>query len=187
MMLPTHVLVGMALATPVAVAVPDLAGPAVSGAGLGSIVPDLDVVGRHRRTLHFPTGYALAAAMAVGVALAVPAGPTVGLAAFLAGAAVHCRMDGYGGSPELRPWERTVDRAVYDHVRGRWRPARRWVRYDGSPGDLLAALVAAVLPAAVFEGPPRLLVAVAVAVAVVYAALRRRLPALVDAVADDEA
>ena len=187
MMLPTHVLVGMMLATPVAVAVPDLAGPAVSGAVLGSIVPDLDVVGRHRRTLHFPTGYALAAAMAVGVALAVPAGPTVGLAAFLAGAAVHCRMDGYGGSPELRPWERTVDRAVYDHVRGRWRPARRWVRYDGSPGDLLAALVAAVLPAAVFEGPPRLLVAAAVAVAVVYAALRRRLPALVDAVAGDEA
>lgn len=179
-MLPTHALVGLALATPVVVAAPDLATPALLGALVGSVLPDLDVVADHRRTLHYPTGYALLAVPLVAVALAAPGPATVGFAAGVVAAAVHCHMDRYGGSREFRPWERKSDRAVYDHVKGRWRRAKRWTRYDGSTRDLLVAAVAAVPPLALLEGPFFLLAAGALAVAVVYTVLRRPLSRVVD-------
>lgn len=184
MMLPTHVLVGLALATPVAVAAPELTAPVVAGAVAGSVAPDLDVAARHRRTLHFPTGYAVASVPAVAVAVVAPMPGVVAVAAAVVAAAVHCRTDVYAGNRDRRPWERATDRAVYDHARGDWRTARRWIRYDGSPGDLGVSLLAAVPPAAVLDGPYRAAVAVAVGVAVVYTAFRRRIPDLVDAVVE---
>jgi len=184
MMLPTHVLVGMALATPVVLAVPGVGPAVVGGAVAGSIAPDLDVVARHRRTLHFPTGYVVAAIPAAAVALAVPTPATVGLAAGIVAAAVHCRMDAYGGSHELRPWERNTDRAVYDHVRADWQPAKRWVRYDGSGSDLLVSLVAAIPPAVLLSGSAHTILAAALVVAFVYTAFRRRIPDLIDGIID---
>jgi hypothetical protein len=103
---------------------------------------------------------------------------TVAAAFVLVGAAIHCRMDIYGGGLELRPWEATSDRAVYDHVSGRWIPPRRLVAYDGSKGDLGIALVFAAPLLALVEGPFVALVAGAVAVGTAYVLLRRRLAAL---------
>ena len=174
-MLPTHVLVGLALATPVAAAAPDLATPVLLGALAGSVVPDLDVAAVHRRTLHYPTGYALASVPVVAVALAVPRPETVGLACGVAAAAVHCRMDRYGGSHEFRPWERKSDHAVYDHVTGRWLRAKRWTRYDGAPEDLLVATLAGGVALVALADPFRAVAAVALGVGVVYAMFRRRL------------
>ncbi|MFC6754499.1 metal-dependent hydrolase [Halorubrum tibetense] len=184
MMLPTHVLVGMALATPVAVAVPELAGSVVAGAVVGSVLPDVDVVARHRRTLHFPSGYVLLAVPTVIVVLVWPSTATAAVATATVAAAVHSRMDAYGGSYELRPWERTTDRAVYDHVRGEWRLAKRSIRYDGSRSDLLLSFAAATPPLVLLDGTYRPLVGGALAVAVSYTLLRRRLPDVVDDAAD---
>ena len=184
MMLPTHVLVGMSLATPVALAVPGVAPAVIAGAVVGSIAPDLDVVAHHRRTLHFPTGYAVAAIPATGVAVVSPTSTLVGIAAGVVAAAVHCRMDVYGGSHELRPWERNTDHAVYDHVRGDWQPAKRWIRYDGSGADLLVSLVAAIPPALLLSGSARTVVIGALVIALLYTAFRRRIPDLVDAMSD---
>ncbi|MWV63464.1 metal-dependent hydrolase [Halorubrum sp. JWXQ-INN 858] len=175
MMLPTHALVGLALATPVAVARPSLATPLLAGALAGSVLPDLDVVARHRRTLHYPTGYVVAAVPIAAVAVVATSPATVALAAGTVAAAVHCRMDRYGGSYEFRPWERKSDRAVYDHVRGRWRRAKRWTRYDGAPEDLLVAIAAGLPLLVVLDGPFRQLAAGTLAIAVVYTAFRRRL------------
>ncbi len=184
MMLPTHVLVGMSLATPVAIAFPGVAPVVVAGAVAGSILPDLDVVARHRQTLHFPTGYAVAAIPAGVVAVAAPTPATIGIATGIVAAAVHCRMDAYGGSHELRPWERNTDRAVYDHVRGEWQPAKRWVRYDGSRSDLFVSLIAAVPPVLLLPEPSRKIVVGAIAIAFVYTAFRRRVPGLIDVIVD---
>lgn len=175
MMLPTHLLVGFAVATPVAVAVPDLATPILVGALVGSVLPDVDVAAIHRRTFHYPTGYAFASIPVAMIALAAPGPVTVTLASTLVAAALHCRMDRYGGSHELRPWERKSDRAVYDHVKGRWLDAKRWIRYDGAPEDLLVATVAGSVALVGLVGPFRTLAAIALVVGVVYAGFRRRL------------
>jgi hypothetical protein len=185
MMLPTHVLAGLAVATSlVALAPPEIAPAALAGAVLGSVLPDLDLYAGHRRTLHFPTGYVLAAgAVALGAAL-VPT-PALAFAAFLlGGAALHCRMDRYGGGLELRPWERNSERAVYDHVRGHWRRPKRWIAYDGAPGDLAVAALLA-LPLLFVHGTPwRVLVSVTLVVGLTYALLRRRLATLAPTVVE---
>ncbi|MFC5278065.1 metal-dependent hydrolase [Halorubrum rubrum] len=178
MMLPTHAMVGLAIAAPLVSIAPEIAPAALAGALAGSVAPDLDLYSGHRRTLHYPTVYALLAIPAVVAAAVVTLPATVLLAAFLLGATVHCRMDRYGGGLELRPWEGTSERAVYDHVRGHWRQPKRWIRYDGSPGDLtlLAGLSLPLL--VVLEGPFRLVAVAALVVGVAYVALRRRLASL---------
>lgn len=180
MMLPTHVVVGMAIAAPVLVLAPELAPAAIAGAIVGSILPDLDLYVGHRRTLHYPTGFSVAAvvALAATVLVADPGPAIVATAFVLTGAALHSRMDRYGGGLELRPWEGTSERAVYDHVRGRWCKPQRWIRYDGAPEDLLLTMVVGVPLLVVFEGPFQWVVGGALLVGTAYALVRRRLAGL---------
>lgn len=180
MMLPTHALAGALLALPVALAAPDAAS-AVLGAGfLGGVVPDLDMYAGHRRTLHYPVYYS-AAALPVGAATVLaPTLPTAALTAFLLAAAAHSVADVFGGGLELRPWEATSTRAVYDHYHGRWIAPRRWIGYDGSPADLALATFLAVPLLLVVGIRLRWLVAGTLAVAVAYVAVRRTLPVVAE-------
>jgi hypothetical protein len=175
MMLPTHALVGLALATPLALSVPELAPAALLGGLVGGIVPDLDMYAGHRKTLHYPTGYPVAAVLASLAAIGRPSAVTVALALGLVAAAVHCRMDVYGGGLELRPWEGNSDRAVYDHARGEWLPPRRLIAYDGSRGDLALAAIVGVPLVVLLDGGFALVAAGAFTVATAYVLLRKRL------------
>ncbi|WP_248897697.1 metal-dependent hydrolase [Haloplanus halobius] len=180
MMLPTHALAGMLLALPVALAMPEFAGVALLAGFLGGVVPDADLYAGHRRTLHYPVYYS--ALVPAGVlALAVwPSVMTVALAVFLLAAAAHSVADVFGGGLELRPWEATSNRAVYDHYNRRWVAPRHWIRYDGAPSDL-ALSVALAAPLLFVVGPShRWLVTAALVVAVVYATVRRTLPSVVE-------
>lgn len=177
-MLPTHALVGMALGLPIAVFAPELAPAALAGGLLGGVFPDLDLYSGHRRTLHFPTLYPVAAVVAAVVAVAVTAPVSVGLAVGIAAAAAHCRMDVYGSGLELRPWEGNSRRAVYDHVSGEWIKPRRLVSYDGSPGDLALAATVAVPLYLLVGWPYDAIVLVAVGVGASYTLLRRYLAEL---------
>ncbi|MFW5935230.1 MAG: metal-dependent hydrolase [Halolamina sp.] len=176
MMLPTHALFGMLLALPVAVLAPEY-GVVALGAGLaGGILPDLDLYVGHRKTLHYPVGYSLLAVAAAAGAVLTPTAGIVGAALLFAAAASHSLVDVLGGGLELRPWEATSERAVYDHYRGRWIAPRRWVRYDGAPEDLLLSVGLAV-PLWLHVGSPfRPVVLAALGVGTVYAASRRVLP-----------
>jgi len=182
MMLPTHALVGMALGLPVALSNPELAPAALVGGFVGGIVPDLDLYSGHRRTLHFPTLYPVAAVPAVLAAVVWSTPTTVAVAFVLLGAAAHCRMDIYGGGLELRPWNGTSDRAVYDHVAGEWRAPRRLVSYDGSKGDLGISAAVAVPLLILVEWPLTALVVAALLVGTVYVLLRRFLASLAPSV-----
>ena len=177
-MLPTHAVVGLAVTAPLLVVAPDAATAAMAGALLGSVFPDLDLYSGHRRSLHFPTGYTLFAVPAIAVAFLVQTSLTTALAAFAVGAALHCRMDRYGGGLELRPWEGNSERAVYDHVHGAWRRPKRWIRYDGAPEDTALLGVLGVPLAATLAPPFRWVVVAALVVGITYGLLRRRLASL---------
>jgi hypothetical protein len=177
MMVTSHAVVGVAITTPLVVVAPEFAPIAALAGFAGGVAPDLDLlVGTHRKTLHFPLLGWVAAIPAIALALLVPTAVTVAAAAFLVASAVHAGMDAFGAGEEMRPWERTSTEAVYLHPAGRWLRARYWVPYDGSPRDLALTLVGALPGLVVFSGTVRLLCALAVAVAVPYTLLRKRLP-----------
>jgi len=176
-MVTTHALLGVALSGAVVAFAPGLAPVAGAAGFLGGTFPDLDLfVGRHRRTLHYPVlgwGVALPAA---GHAALAPTPATLALAAFFCAFALHAAMDALGAGDELRPWERTSDEGVYDHLRGRWIAPRYLVRYDGAPEDVLLTAVGAGAAVALFDGGLRWLAVGCLLLAVAYAVVRRRVP-----------
>lgn len=178
MMLPTHAVVGLAVATPLVFLAPDQAHVGLWGALLGSVVPDFDLYAGHRRTLHYPTAYTIAVVPAVLAAVILQSPAVILLASLLVGAALHCRMDRYGGGLELRPWEGTSNRAVYDHVRGEWRAPKRWLRYDGAPEDVALSVGLGIPLFLALNTPFQWITAAAVTIGLTYALLRRRLAAL---------
>jgi len=175
MMATTHALAGLLLALPVAAIAPEFATVAATGAIAGGVFPDTDMPGNHRRTLHFPVYYSLAALLSGVVALLVPTPLTVATALFLAAAALHALGDGLGGGLELRPWEATSEQAVYSHYHERWWRPRRWVRYDGAPEDAALGAVLALPSMVVFEGTVETVVLGTVALGIGYALVRRPL------------
>lgn len=177
-MLPTHVLAGMLLAAPLVRLAPDLATVGFVAGALGGLFPDLDMYVGHRRTLHYPVYYSVLAGVGVLAAVVAPSALTVGVALFLLGAAVHSLSDIYGGGLELRPWEGTSDRAVYDHYREEWISPRGRIRYDGSSEDLALAVGLSLPLLYLLDGPLRFLVIASLVVAVVYTVLRRYLAEL---------
>ena len=175
MMATTHAFAGLVLAALVALVAPQFAVVVAVAAILGGVFPDLDLVGAHRRTLHFPVYYWLVAAPASVVALAVPTTATVGLAVFLFAAALHSLSDYLGGGLEPKPWQATSERAVYSHYHDRWLEPRRWVRYDGAPEDLALAAVLALPALVVFDGVIRTAVGALLAVSIGYTLIRKPL------------
>lgn len=184
MMATTHVLVGVALAAVSTVFVPEFTTVALVTAAAGGAFPDLDLYAGHRKTLHFPVYYSLLAFGALAVAAVFPTVVTVGLAFFLLSAAIHSRMDAFGGGLELKPWLGQSDRAVYDHANGHWVEPRRWIRYDGAPEDLVLAGVAAVPALLVFDGLGRELVVGVLAISAVYTLVRKPMVSLTEFLVD---
>ncbi len=185
-MLPTHAFTGLMLALPVALAMPEFGTAALVAGFLGGVFPDLDMYVGHRKTLHYPVYFSALAVAAAPLALLVPTAATVTAAVFLLGAAVHSVTDVLGGGLELRPWEATSDRAVYDHYRGQWIAPYRWVRYDGAPEDLLLSVTLAVPLWFTLEGILRWVVVASLTVAVVYTAVRRLLPRIAEELFDGD-
>jgi hypothetical protein len=183
MMATTHALFGMALGAVALFVAPEYATVAIAAGGLGGLFPDLDLAGDHRKDLHFPVYYSLAAVPALALAALAPSAVTIGAGVFLSSAALHAASDALGGGLELRPWEATSEEAVYDHFNGQWLRPRRWVRYDGAPEDLLAATVFAV-PGVLYADRLQAAVLALLAVSAGYTLVRKRLVDFGENVAD---
>ncbi len=177
-MLPTHVIAGMLLAAPLVWIAPEFATVGFAAGALGGLFPDLDMYTGHRKTLHYPVYYSVLAVVALLVAVVAPSTVTVGAALFLLGAALHSFSDVYGGGLELRPWEGTSDRAVYDHYRRRWIAPRGRIPYDGSYQDLALATGLSLPLLYLVDGTLRQVVIASLLVAIVYTVLRRYLAEL---------
>lgn len=173
MMATTHALWGLAVGAATLVLAPEHAPAALAAGLLGGAFPDLDLYAGHRKSLHFPVYYTLVAVVASGLALVTAHPFAVAAAVFLVAAAVHSVMDVFGGGLELRPWEGTSDRAVFDHWRGRWVVPRRWVPYDGAPEDLVVAVAVAVPLLFVLDGAWLSVVTGLLALSTGYALLRK--------------
>lgn len=180
MMATTHALAGVALAIGVSLVVPGTGGLPVLAAAVGGFFPDFDLTGDHRKTLHFPVYYSVAAVFASVLAALVTTPLTLAVALFLAAAALHSVMDAAGGGLEARPWLGESERAVYNHASGRWVPPKRWVRYDGAPEDLLLCGVLALPGLLVLDGTARLAVVVALGISALYTVFRKPLVVLAD-------
>ncbi|MEF8854044.1 MAG: metal-dependent hydrolase [Haloarculaceae archaeon] len=181
MMATTHALAGVLLAGVSLLVAPEFAPVALLSGFAGGLAPDLDLYFAHRKTLHFPVYLPVATGPALLLAVLAPSTATIGLAAFVAAAALHSVTDVLGGGLELRPWEGTSDRAVYSHYHGRWLTPMRWVGYDGAPADLgLAATLALPVFALGAGGTVETLVIASLVVSTGYAAFRKRLPALAE-------
>ncbi|MEY7848819.1 metal-dependent hydrolase [Natrarchaeobius sp. A-rgal3] len=176
MMVTTHALVGLFVALPVAILVPEHGPTALAAGALGGVVPDLDVFAEHRRTLHHPVYGFAAAVVALAAAVTAPTALTLGAFVFSLAAALHCVGDVVSCGLGARPWDNPPsDRAVYDHVRGTWVPPRRWIPYDGSPADLGFAAVISLPLVLVLDGAWELLIVSLLAVSIGYTVSRKRL------------
>ena len=181
MMATTHTLAGMALASVTIVFAPEYASPALTGALIGGLFPDFDLYGAHRQTLHFPVWYTVCAGVLLLAAVLSPTLITVGAAAFVSAASLHSVMDAFGGGLELRPWRATSDRAVYSHYHGRWIRPQRWIRYDGAPEDVAAAILLAVPTLIQTTGAFQIIVMVCVGISIVYGIIRKSLVNIAEA------
>ncbi|MFC7045799.1 metal-dependent hydrolase [Halobacteriaceae archaeon GCM10025711] len=175
MMATTHALAGVALATVALFVAPDLSPVAVAAAAAGGIFPDLDLYAGHRKTLHFPVYYPVAAAGALAIAVVMPTTVTIAAGFFLLAAAVHSVMDIFGGGLELKPWLGQSDRAVYSHFGDTWLAPQRWVRYDGAPEDFMLGVLFAAPALVTFDGPLQTAIVAVLAVSGVYSLLRKRM------------
>ena len=175
MMATTHALMGMALLSVTGLIAPEQLPVAVTAAAAGGLFPDLDLLGNHRRTLHFPVLYSVLALALAAVAVVAPTAVTVALAAFVLSAALHSVVDALGGGLEVKPWQGNSDRAVYSHYHGRWIQPRRWIRYDGAPEDVLLAAGLAGFLLVSFDGTIQMAVLAFLGVSVLYGLCRKPL------------
>jgi len=119
---------------------------------LGGILPDIDrweSLGlQHRKSLHYPLGYGLAAiAVIIIFVTLIRDSALLGLACFLSAAWLHSFMDIFDDY-WLRP-----EQGVYEHIRGRWIRTLEWVPFAStkewslqSGADVLALLISPNLP-----------------------------------------
>jgi len=172
MMIFTHILMGFLLGAGVGTLYSELLPVAVYAGILGGGFPDLDMVFTHRRTLHFPVLYSIAGVVATGIAVLWTTPITASVCCFLLAGALHTLTDVLGGGKEMRPWRKTDNRAVYNHVTQSWIRPRR-VFYDGSVVDLILSVILAgglfvLLPASYDK-----IVMITLSGAVAYTVLRR--------------
>jgi hypothetical protein len=173
MMATTHALIGLLAATGLAALLPGNLQLIGLAGMIGGILPDLDMPFTHRKTFHYPFISTVIALTALGTALAWPGPWAVATAACLIGVALHATTDTIGGDLSERPWKQEGERAVYDHVRNEWLPAQRYIRYDGSPEDLLLYVVLAVPLAYVHAGLIEDLILAGLVISVTYTAFRK--------------
>lgn len=172
MMVITHALVGGVVGLVALFISPSMLVPAVAAGAIGGVIPDLDMLLDHRRSLHFPVISGLLLVPAAGLFIMAPGVLSTVVCFGLAGLFFHSVTDIVGEGRVMRHWKHSDPRAAYDHLNGRWIRPRRLIK-TGTGVDLFVAaasgmILVAVLPA-VYSG----LVTIVVGAAFVFTVAMR--------------
>ena len=171
----THALFGMLLGSTILLWQPELLLPVGLAAFIGGLFPDLDMPFDHRETLHYPVQFWFVAVIALVYAVLSPGIYTVSMFYFVLAAAVHSTSDILGGGLEEKPWKMSADRAVYDHFNEKWWSPRYFIRYDGSPEDLLLTILFGAACYLIYSPNYTALIGFTVLISAIYAAVRKRI------------
>lgn len=172
MMVFTHILVGILLTSVVTIVAPYDPLLLVIVGGFGGLFPDLDMLGVHRKTFHFPVVYPILSGLLLLIGFLIGIEILIIIALGTAAAGLHSLMDILGGGKEMRPWRETDDRAAFNHVSNEWISPRR-VLYDGSWPDFVLAALSGSLIALIFSGKFFILISFLIGCAFIYTLMRR--------------
>lgn len=178
-MAPTHVFASLLLASPLLLVSPESALLVFIPAFIGGFFPDLDLFfGIHRKSLHFPMMY-LSLAVFSGILAAVyTTNITIVLAAFTIGICSHVFGDILGAGLEHKPWEKTSDKGVYNHMSEEWISPTHIIGYDGSLKDLFVLILMSPVVFYMYRDIAymREFVASVIVIGIIYSILRKILP-----------
>lgn len=173
MMFPTHILLGGFLSLSSFLFAPGYVELAVLSGMAAAVLPDIDMLLEHRKTLHRPFQF-LALALFAGLLMLLLTVPwTVALFFGLLSVSAHGFSEILSSGKTLRPYQKKDDRAVYNHLSHRWIEPRRWVM-AGSGRDLLVSAVSGAVLLYYTEGLPRYASAACLGWAVLYYLLNRK-------------
>ncbi len=176
----THMLAGLVIALPFLGVFPDQAVTLFFVGALGGIFPDFDLYSGHRKTLHYPVYYGIPVVF-LGVTGFVTMAPLVIFGfIFMSAAWLHSMMDILGSGLELRPWEGTSNKAVFNHYRKRWVAPRRLVAYDGSAADLFLASALGFPLLIGFSSPVDAYVGILLIIGIGYSVCRKQLAGMAE-------
>lgn len=181
MMAPTHVFVSLLLASPLLLIAPEASIFVFAFAVIGGFLPDFDLFfGTHRKTLHFPSGYFVGSLVFILIAFVYTTVGTISLAALAIGVCSHVFGDILGAGLEYKPWEKTSDRGVYNHIEDEWIAPTYILGHDGSLRDFTALLFMSPLVFFVYSDVSFIVEFIVgiVLLALLYSALRKILPSI---------
>lgn len=167
MMIVSHALLGGVIGILSMFIAPSELTVAIIAGGIGGLIPDLDMLLDHRRTLHFPFTSTVLLLPAFIAFVLVPMSITTVLFFGLAGMAFHAYTDILGEGRVMRHWVHIDHRAVYDHVTDRWVYPRRVIK-TGQGTDLFVTAFSGSLLVRVVDSPLSYVVVVLVVVAFVF-------------------
>lgn len=139
MMLATHAVLGGFLGLFFLPFGADFVSQAVLVGMLGSVIPDLDMIAEHRKTLHRPFQMFAAFSLFLAIFIFYPAHHIALISLFVFSMSLHCFMDVLSNGKTMRPRENPDDRAVYNHISQEWIKPKRLV-LEGSLPDILLTI-----------------------------------------------
>lgn len=134
MMAPTHIIIGLLTIYPLIHSNPELIVPLTISSIIGSVLPDLDILVQHRKTLHFPILSLPFVTISMLLILINPITIYLLLTSFIISFAIHPWVDIISSGLEKRPWEENSTRAAYNHQKQEWIKPKN-LFYDGSITD----------------------------------------------------
>lgn len=145
MMLPTHILVSILFMLPLITLFPEYTHIIIYSSIIGGIFPDLDMlIGQHRKTLHNISLYILILLGSIPIYIIYP---PLGIILFIVSivASIHMGFDVLSGGLERKPWLKTSNKAIYNHLTDEWIPPKHTFDYDGSYKDLSFAILLSIV------------------------------------------
>lgn len=140
MMLPTHILAGGTLGLILSILEPQLQIPLIMAGMIAGVVPDLDMLHKHRRTLHRPIQYSLSFGILILVYYLTMETFLLLLSSFTGSLVLHTTSEILGQGKTMNSNLKKDQRCVYNHVNGRWIKPLRLIKV-GSFKDLLSSLI----------------------------------------------